>query len=263
MSALTFAVFCFVGFESAATLAREARHPRRAIPLSITASAAIAGLFFTVITYCMILAVGDQASVIGNSAPPFTEINRRAGLGAAAAIVYCAALISSFACTLASVNARARMMFSMGRDRYLPRAMGLVHAAHPTPHVAASAGVLFAALAALLLLQVLPTLDAFGDAGTVATFGFLVVYLLLCIVAPLDLARDGRLRPVHVAVSVIGVALMGFVIFGSLYPVPAWPANLLPCLFGAFLLLGFVWYGILGRRAPGSLLDGILGDMES
>jgi amino acid transporter len=261
MSALTFAVFCFVGFESAATLAREARDPARAIPLSITVSAAAAGVFFTVICYFMVLAVGDQTKVIGDSSSPFAEITSRAGFTWAASVVYFSALISSFACTLASVNAGARMIFSMGRYEYLPRSLGRVHDRHRTPHVAATASVLFATVVAFMLLQILAPIDAFGDAGTVATFGFLVVYLLLCIVAPMDLRRAGQMRISHAVIGGIGAALMAFVIFGSLYPMPAWPANLLPYIFGAYLLLGFVWYSILSRRSPGSL-ERILGDME-
>ncbi len=262
MSALTFAVFCFVGFESAATLAREARDPVRMIPLSVTLSAGVAGIFFTVICYFMVLAVGDQTKVIGDSSSPFAEITSRAGFVWAAAVVYFSALISSFACTLASVNAGARMIFSMGRYEYLPKGLGRVHDTHQTPHVAATAGVAFAGFVAILMLQILAPIDAFGDAGTLATFGFLVVYLLLCVVAPMDLRKAGLMRLRHVAVGVVGVGLMGFVIFGSLYPVPAWPANLLPYMFGAYLLLGFVWYAILSRRAPGSL-QRILGDMEA
>lgn len=262
MSALTFAVFCFVGFESAATLAREAREPLRAIPLSVMASAGGAGLFFVLLSYFMVLAVGDDAKAIGDSASPFAEITRRTGFAAAASVVYVSALISSFACTLASVNAGARMLFSMGRYAYLPRRMGHVHGRHRTPHVAATWGTLFAAALAIGLLRLFSPLDAFGDAGTLATFGFLVVYLLLCVVAPLDLRRDGRMRPPHAIIGAIGALLMAFVIFGSLHPAPPWPANLLPYVFGAYLALGSLWYAWLARRRPGAL-GRILEDMEA
>src|SRR5438132_539102 len=77
-------------------------------------------------------------------------------------------------------------------------------------------------------------IDAFGYTGTFATFGFLVVYLLISIVAPLDLSRAGIMRARHLAVGVIGVLLMLFVFFGSLYPVPDYPYNLLPYLFAFY-----------------------------
>jgi len=114
ISALTFAVFSFVGFESAATLAREARNPLRTIPRAVILSATISGLFFVLISYCMILGVGDHARLIGDSASPFAEVTREAGLTWATAVVYFSAIISGFACGLASINAVARMLSSMG-----------------------------------------------------------------------------------------------------------------------------------------------------
>ena len=55
MSSLAFAVFSFVGFESAATLAKETRNPGRAIPVAILVSAGAVGIFFTVMAYFMVL----------------------------------------------------------------------------------------------------------------------------------------------------------------------------------------------------------------
>src|SRR5689334_14319622 len=121
LSALTFAVFSFVGFESSATLAQEARNPKRAIPRAVVWSATATGIFFVLISYCIILGVGDRTHLIGDSISPFTVVTREAGLGAAAAVVYFAAIISGFACGLASINALARMLFSMGRYGFLHR----------------------------------------------------------------------------------------------------------------------------------------------
>ena len=260
MSALAFAVFSFVGFESAATLAKEARDPTRTVPLAVTMSAGIAGLFFVVIAYLMVLGMGDDTKTLGASASPFADLTARAGLTWAAGIVYFAALISSFACALASVNAASRMMFSMGRYQFLHRSMGMVHAKHQTPHFAVITSTVFTLVVSLLLLRFDP-LDAFGYTGTFATFGFLVIYLLICVVSPIDARRAGKLTPTGIGVGVIGVALMGFVIFGSLYPVPPYPYNLLPYLFGAYLLIGIVWFAILRARAP-QALAGIQHDLE-
>jgi amino acid transporter len=260
MSSLAFAVFSYVGFESAATLAKEARNPTRVIPLAVTLSAAVAGGFFVIITYFMVFAVGDEAKVIGDSSSPFAEITTRAGITWAAAIVYAAALISMFACGIASINAASRMMFSMGRYRYLPAGLGTVHETHKTPHLAVTTAALLTLVVCLLLGKFQPV-DAFGYTGTFATFGFLVVYLLICVVAPIDLSRAGVMKFGHVLIAIIGVALMGFVIFGSIYPVPDYPYNLLPYMFGGYLLLGAFWYSLLKGNAPKGLA-GMHDDME-
>lgn len=248
-SALAFAVFSFVGFESSATLAKETADPARNVPRAVMISAALVGLFFVAASYFMVLALDGNADIIAKSSSPFAEITAHAGMPWAATIVYAAAMISGFACALACINAGSRLIFSMGRFRFFGSAMGEVHARHQTPHRAVLVG-LVATLAITLALTPLSPIDAFGDAGTVATFGFLVVYLLVCIVAPLDLKRHGELKPVNVVVSVVGVALMLFVIWGSLYPVPDFPMSLLPYIFVAYMAAGAAWFLYLKRTAP-------------
>jgi amino acid transporter len=261
MSALTFAVFSFVGFESSATLAQEARNPLRAIPRAVTLSAAAAGMFFVLISYCMMLGVGDQARLIGDSASPFAAVTRRAGLSWAAAVVYFSAIISGFACGLASINALARMLFSMGRYEFVHRSMGAVHKQYQTPHLAVSASCLFTIIVVLMCSHAAP-LNAFGYTATFGTFGFLVVYLLTCVVAPVELARAGELTLGKLTAGILGAGLMGFVLVGSLVPVPPYPYALLPYMFLAYLTLGGVWYGIVSVRFPHALA-GIELDLET
>jgi len=252
MSALTFAVFSFVGFESSATLAQEARDPMRTIPRAVTLSATATGLFFVLISYCMILAVGDQAHLIGDSPSPFAEVTRRAGLSGVAAVVYFSALISGFACGLASVNALARMLFSMGRYQFVHRSMGTVHQQYQTPHLAVTASCLFTIIVVLMCGH-MTRLNAFSYTATFGTFGFVLVYLLTCIVAPVELSRAGELSLGKLAAGVCGAGLMAFVMIGSLVPVPSYPTSLLPYLFSAYLTLGVVWYGIVSVRFPHAL----------
>ena len=84
-----------------------------------------------------------------------------------------------------------------------------------------------------------------------ATFGFLAVYLLICVAAPLDQHAAGTLGLRHLLASGGGVLIMTFVIFGSIWPVPPWPENLLPYLFAAYTLAGLLWCRALLRRRPG------------
>ena len=257
MSALTFGVFSFVGFESSATLAKETADPHLNVPRAVMLSAALAGLFFMVVTYFMVLGMDGNADAIGKSTSPFADLTTHAGMGWAATIVYAGAIISSFACALASINAGSRLIYSMGRFRLFGSSIGAVHGSHQTPHRAVVLSVVAALAIALVILQVvhLSPLDAFGDAGTVATFGFLVVYLLVCIVAPMDLYRHGELKAKNVVYSVVGAALMLFVMWGSIYPVPDYPLNLLPYIFAVYMLIGAGWFLYLKRMAPEELLN--------
>lgn len=259
-SALPFVIFSFVGFESSATLAKESANPRRNIPLAVIGCAAFAGIFFTLMAYFMVFGIGNDTAALGKSSAPFGDVAAKAGLGWASAIVYFAAMISVFACCLASVNAASRLLFSMGKYRFLHRSMGLVHDTHRTPHRAI---LLCGGLLAAIGLGVLPAgfLDAFGYTGTFASFGFVVVYLALCIVAPMDLRKSREMKPRHVVIGIMGAALMLFVIFGSLFPVPAYPYNILPYAFLAYMVLGGIWFTALKVKSPQTLAS-IQHDLE-
>jgi amino acid transporter len=259
-SALPFVIFSFVGFESSATLAKESANPKRNIPRSVIGCAAFSGIFFTLMAYFMVLGIGDDSDTLGKSSAPFTDVAARAGLGWASMIVYCGAVISVFACTLASVNAAARLLFSMGKYQFLHRSMGMVHDTHRTPHRAVflCGGLL---TSVCLAMSPLGYLDAFGYAGTIASFGFVVVYLALCIVAPLDLKKSGEMRPRHIVNGAFGTLLMLFVIVGSVYPVPTYPYNKLPYLFFAYMAVGAAWFAVLKWRSP-QILATIQHDME-
>lgn len=260
-TSLTFAVFCFVGFESAATLAKETRDPARNIPLAVTVSALLAGLFFVAMAYFMVLGFDGNARAIADSTSPLTEMTRRAGLSAAAGVLYFGALISSCACLLASLNAASRLIFSMARYGFIDARLAAAHPRHQTPHVAVllSVGV---TLAVGLALQPLGVLEAFGHAGMLATFGFLTIYLLICVAAPLDQHAAGTLGLRHLLASGGGVLMMTFVMFGSIWPVPPWPQNLLPYLFAAYAAAGTLWFASLMRRRPG-LAKRLQLDLES
>jgi amino acid transporter len=141
---------------------------------------------------------------------------------------------------MACVNAASRMIFSMGRYRFIHPAMGRVHRHHRTPHVAVAIST---CIIAAVTLAVTP------------------LGLLIAIVSPVDLHRAGLMRRRDAAIGAIGAAAMAFVVFGSLYPVPPYPYSLLPYLFAAYMLVGAAWFGWLRRSAP-TMLIAMEQDME-
>lgn len=260
MSAMAFAVFSWVGFESSATLAKESADPVKNIPYAVVGSAAIVGIFFTVLAYFMVMGMGDNASAIGGSSSPFADMTNKAGLPWAAGIVYFAAIISAFACALACLNASSRMLYSMGRYQFLHGSMGLVHKVHKTPHMAVYASGVITGLIILLLLPE-GFLNGFDISGTIATYGFVVVYFGICIAAPVDLYRAGLLKPANVIYTIIGAGMMAFVIYASLYPFPATPVNDVPAAFAIYMAIGLVWFLVLKAKSP-QVLASIATDME-
>ena len=78
----------------------------------------------------------------------------------------------------------------------------------------------------------------FGDAGTLAAFGFLLAYFLITIAAPVYLHRRGELRARHVVIAVIACLCLLVPTEGSFYPVPPFPVNIFPYLFAAYIAVG-------------------------
>ena len=75
----------------------------------------------------------------------------------------------------------------------------------------------------------------FGDAGTLAAFGFLLAYFLITIAAPSYLAKRGELRARNVVIAVIAILCLLVPTEGSFYPVPPFPVNIFPYIFLAYM----------------------------
>lgn len=256
--ALVLGIFSYVGFESAATLAKETKNPGKTIPKAIQWTAFLAGAFFIVTAYIITLGFGDDGAKLGASGAPLADI--LAGNKVLVALVYFGATISSYACALASINAFGRMLFSLGRYQFVHSSMGLVHKTHQTPYVALAVGaglnfVLTAVGAGLV------ETTTYGWWATIASYGFIVVYLLCSVAAPMYLKKTGELKALDVGIGGLGAALMVYALYGSVYPVPAYPYNIFPYLFLAYMVVGALWAFFLKVKSPQTIL-GIKHDLE-
>ena len=129
--------------------------------------------------------------------------------------------------------------------------MTKVHPKHKTPWVSiAFIGVL------AFVFSVVGTFSSAGRqifdvySGYVAAWGFLTSYFLVVIATPIWLYKIKALTPLRLAVSSAATLGLGYVIFSNFYPVPDYPFDILPLIFGAILLAGLVWYWYLKRTKP-------------
>lgn len=259
---IVFAIFSWVGFESAATLSKEIRNPEVVVPRAIVATAIAVGIFFVLTTMIVSLGFHDDATKLGASAAPFSEVATAVGLGGAVTtFIYFAAMISCFACSLGQLTAFARMLFSLGRYQFMHSAMGKVHDKHATPHFALTVGTILNALFCIAFASVGET-NMVGYFGTLATFGFIFVYFLCSIASPVLLRRRGELTAGTIILGVLGAVSMALAFLGSIYPVPSTPYNYFPWAFIAYMLVGTLWFVVLKARSPSVLLS-IEHDMET
>src|SRR5882757_3189042 len=93
--AIVFAIFSYVGFESAATLGKETRNPHKNIPKAIICTVIFAGLFFVLTSYIIGVGFADDAAKLGASSAPLGDITT--GISKwLTALVYFGAAISGF-----------------------------------------------------------------------------------------------------------------------------------------------------------------------
>ena len=248
---LVLAIFSYVGYESATTLGDEAKNPLKAIPRSVILSAVISGLFFMLTSYIAVLGFRGLKATLDQSTAPFNDLATNAGVAFFGVLISITAVISMFACTLASLNSGSRILFSMGRHGILHSHMGKAHNENATPHMAATlAALVIFVLPAIMLCTGFGILDVFNDLSTIATYGFLLVYAMVSVAAPVYLKAIGKLTIPAVAVSALAVCLMGFTIYSTVYPLPAAPMTYFPFYFLGYLVVGAVWYLFLRFKSP-------------
>lgn len=255
---LVLVMFSFSGFESATSLGDEARKPLKTIPKAVLGSVVLAGLFFTFMSYVEILGFQGTGVSITTVEEPLGFLSRQLGLGLLGDLVAIGALISFFACVIGSINPAARIFFLMARHGLFHSRLGMAHAANRTPHIAVTLCtlVMFLVPAGMALFGV-PLFESMGYLGAICSYGFLTVYILISIAAPVYLYRLRKFRPRHGVVAVLSIAFMAIPVVGSvgipgnqMFPPPAAPYNLFPYLFLLYLGITCGWFTWQSLRSP-------------
>ncbi len=248
---LVLAIFSFTGFESATALGSEAKRPLTNIPRAVLQSAIIVGLLFIVASYSEVLGFIGNGVTLDKSDAPLHVLATAAGLPVLGPLIDLGAVVSFFACVLASINAGARILFLLGRHGVFHSSLGDAHETNKTPHNALTfAAVVAFVPAAVLSLRGYGQFDIYGWIGTIATFGFIVAYIGVSVAAPIYLYRRKELRLQDAVVSALGVIFIGIALVGSVYPAPPPPLNYLPYIFLGLLLAGVAWIVYLKFFSP-------------
>jgi amino acid transporter len=245
---LVLALFSFVGFESATTLGSEARDPLHTIPRAVIQSAVLAGAFFTVCAYAEVLGFHTVGQDLGTSQAPMHVLARVGGVPVLGVLIDIGALVSLFAGTLACITAAARVLMQMAHGGLAHGSLRNTHARNQTP----SRAVVITGIAALLPVALLAArgasgLDVYGWMGSLATYGFIVAYALICVALPRYLRDRGAYRRgMQIVPWLAGLAML-LALVGNFYPVPAGPYGKLPYIYLAYLTAGLLWFAIRGR----------------
>ena len=251
---LVLALFSFVGFESATTLGSEARTPLKTIPRAVIQSALLAGVFFTICAYAEVLGFHTVGQDLGASQAPMYLLARVGGVPVLGLLIDIGALVSLFAGTLACITAAARVLMLMAHNGLAHSSLRNTHVRNQTP----SRAVVITGIAALLPVAVLAArgasgLDVYGWLGSLATYGFIVAYALVCVALPRYLRSHSVFRSGAQIVPWLAGTAMLLALLGNFYPVPEGPYGKLPYVYLAYLTLGLLWFFIRGRGKASAL----------
>lgn len=254
---LLWGILNFVGFESAATLGEETRDPRRNIPIALFTSVAVIGVYFVLATWVVAIGFGKShtAALVGDSTPWSTLANRYWGSNLSW-ILSITVLNSIFANIISGTNATVRVLFSMGREGIFTRQFGRTSRSG-APIVALSFYALFSLALSLIGGIAWGPFGAYGFYGTILGLGMLIVYILLnlALIAYFRREHPSEFNPIrHGILPVVASVLMLLPIGGLLYPVPAFPNNMVPYIMAAWILLGVVYLAVVVSRRP-DILD--------
>lgn len=246
--------FAYVGFETVATAAAEARNPQRDLPVGILGSLFVCTLLYIAVAAVLTGVVPYRQ--LGVPDPIAVAVNAM-NMPWFASIVKLGAIAGLSSVMLAATYGQTRVFYTMSRDGLLPALFSTVHPRFLTPHKGTLVlGLIIALTAGLLPINILADLVSLG---TATAFGIVCLSVMWLRSTHPELERPfrvplGGVRVGRVWVGVVPVLgiLFCLVMIGPLAGDIAGKAlsgDPLPAL----LLLGYIGIGaaiylLYGRR---------------
>lgn len=195
------AAYSFLGFDAVTTLTEETVDPRRNMPRAILLIALIGGAIFVAAAYFAQLA-HPETSFENVSAAAFV-IAARIGGDVFAAIFLVGLVVAQFASGLAAQTSVGRLLYAMGRDNVLPKAVfGYIHPRFNTPVY----NLVLASLVGLMALYLdVATSTSFINFGAFLAFTFVNLSVISLVLRKHEAMRDTGLLT-GLVVPALGVA---------------------------------------------------------
>jgi amino acid transporter len=257
---MVFAILAFIGFEAAAPLGEEAKHPRRTVPIAVVGSAVLIGLFYVLCSYAWVFGAGFDNFV--NQATTNPDPWRALGkvFWAGGWVLVFLAIVNSIAANSnAGMNAATRVFYALSRNKLAPRPLGHVHPRFKTPTNAIIGMSVFALGLALLFGWKWGPLDGFFTIATMAVPPVILVYMLVSLgsmVYYLGPRRQDFNVLLHVILPIGGIVLFFFPLYYQFWKYPP----IYPEKYGNWVDIGWVGLGIaltifLAVWRPGKIAD--------
>lgn len=227
----TIAILLVVGFESATSLAAEAKNPGRDIPRGVLLSLVIQAVVFYFIEYFAAnffintgyvsggksgfdaafasgAPIGDMAKIIGDQ--------MLGGNGLALAVILAATVVIALIGTaLSCLNTGVRVTYAMGKDTELPLVFGFLHGKYRTPHVGV---IVLTIISAIIGSYGVLNIDNLTQVTLISNVGTFLLYGITCIVCIVAFASVvGRNFLTTMLFPALGALLNVVMLIGVLY----------------------------------------------
>lgn len=227
----TIAILLVVGFESATSLAAEAKNPGRDIPRGVLLSLVIQAVVFYFIEYFAAnffintgytsgklsgfsaafasgAPIGDMAKIIGDQ--------MLGGNGLALAVILAVTVVIALIGTaLSCLNTGVRVTYAMGKDTELPLVFGFLHGKYRTPHVGV---IVLTIISAVVGSYGVLNIDNLTQVTLISNIGTFLLYGMTCIICIVAFASAaGRNFLTTILCPLLGVVLNAAMLIGVLY----------------------------------------------
>jgi APA family basic amino acid/polyamine antiporter len=230
--------FAYVGFDAVSTAAEETKDPNRNIPIGLIGSLAVCTVFYLLVAYCAVGAMGAQpGGPLALSKEPLAFVLRELGHGQIGNWVAAAAIVALPSVVLMMIFGQTRILFTMARDGLMPRAFANVHPRFHTPHtVTIITGVVVSLFAAMFPVGALADIS---NSGTLFAFFLVALGVMLLRKSDPDRKRSFRTPMIWLVgpLALVGCVLL-FVSLG-MYTIK---------LFFAWAIIGLVVYFAYARK---------------
>ncbi|MEO2076859.1 MAG: APC family permease [Bacillus sp. (in: firmicutes)] len=225
MGAVSIAVLSFLGFDAISTLAEETKGGKKVVGRAIIFSLLVVGILFIIQTWVAALIWPDYAS-FENADVAFYQIAEIAGgPWLKWTTILATALAWGIADALVAQAAISRILYSMARDKKLPKILSKVHPKYQTPYVSTFL------VATISLVVTIGFASQINSLTSLVNFGALTAFLFLHISVINYFVRKQKSKDYlnHLVFPLIGFVIIGYVWF-----------NLDP----TSKKLGFIWMAI-------------------
>ncbi|WP_028777884.1 amino acid permease [Shimazuella kribbensis] len=247
--AVLMAIFSFYGVEVVAVTAGEAKDPQKAIPKAMR-TMVFRLIIFYILSLGIMLAVvpWEHTGAHAVTESPFVKVFASLGIPYAAGIMNFVVLTAALSSMNTNLYLCSRMIFSLGRGGYTPKALGKLNKRGVPFNALLASSV---GLAIAMLLNVL-TPNAFGQLFGISIFGGIFVWIMIFITFLRFRKENGKLQslsyhaPLHPIPAFAGLLLLIGIMVTMLFSADwqyAW-------YFGApWIVLVLISYYFYGRRA--------------